>query len=85
MEAQPLKVAFFGKLADVLGPELEVPMSGECTVGDLRERIAADHPDAADTLRNNRVRACVGDDIVPDRHVLSPGMRVEFFPPVSGG
>ena len=79
-----MKVLFYGRLADVLGSELDVPVSQECSIAELRDRIADQHPAAA-ALQNTRVRACIDDTIVPESHRVAPGAHVEFFPPVSGG
>jgi molybdopterin converting factor small subunit len=76
---------FYGRLADALGPELDLDAPSGCSVGELRSRIAAEHPDAAEAVGNKRVRACIGDTIVLDDRVVAPGERVEFLPPVSGG
>lgn len=80
-----MRIHFYGKLADMLGRELEFPVNGDCTVAELRGRLAAAHPHAADSLNNKRVRACVSDSIVADSHVLVPGDGIEFLSPVSGG
>jgi molybdopterin converting factor small subunit len=81
---QSIKVMFYGRLADLLESELDVLVSQECSIAELRDRIADQHPAAA-ALRNTRVRACVDDAMVPESHRIAPGTQVEFFPPVSGG
>lgn len=80
-----MKILFYGRLADVLGREMDVAVDGGCTIAELRNRVADSEPAAAGPLRDKRVRACVGDTIVSDEHVLDPDEPVEFFPPVSGG
>lgn len=80
-----MKILFYGKLADVVGRELELPAEPGCSIAELRELIAVEHPEVAEPVRNKRVRACIGDAIVPENHVVGPGEQVEFFPPVSGG
>jgi molybdopterin converting factor small subunit len=80
-----LKVRFYGKLADLLGNEREVSIDSPCTVADVRVRLGIDHPEAAESLGNRRVKACVGDMIVHDGHVLSSGETLELLAPVSGG
>jgi len=79
-----MKIQFYGRLADAFGRDLEVDVAGECSIAELRERLAREFPHGAAAL-GRRVRACVGDTIVPDSHLVRPGERVEFFPPVSGG
>ncbi len=80
-----MKVLFYGKLRDVFGEQLEVSLSAPCTVEGLRRHLIAGHPDAAEALRDKRVRAFVGDTLVADTDALSPGDEVEFLAPVSGG
>jgi molybdopterin converting factor small subunit len=80
-----VKVRSYGKLADVLGPERCVEIVSACTIAELRDRLATECPEAAEPLASKRVRACVGDEIVPDSHVVRPGEAVELLAPVSGG
>ena len=80
-----MKVLFYGRLAEVIGPELEVDAPQGWSVSELRETLVAEHPEARSVLRTGRVRACVGDALVHDDYVLREDERVEFLPPVSGG
>lgn len=80
-----MKVRFYGKLADLFGNEREIPIESPCTVADVRSRLAIDHPEAAESLNNKRVRACVGDMIVHDCDAISRGETLELLAPVSGG
>ena len=80
-----MKVLFYGRLAEAIGPELEIAAPPGCSVGELREKLIADHPQAEQPLRSRRALACVGDSLVRDSYVLQGGDRVEFLPPVSGG
>ena len=79
-----MRIHFYGRLADALGREVELASAAPCSVAELRELLAADHPHAAEALRN-RARACIDDELVSDSRIVSPGEAVEFFPPVSGG
>ena len=80
-----MKVRSYGKLADLLGAEREVRINVPCTVAELRLHLAAECPEAAETLNNKRTRACVGDAIVPDSHLLASDGPIELLAPVSGG
>ena len=80
-----MKVRFYGRLADLLGEERDVQIDAPCSVAELRAQLAAECPEAADSLANERVRACVGDTIVPDSRVVAPDDPVELLAPVSGG
>jgi molybdopterin converting factor small subunit len=80
-----VKVAFYGCLADAVGPELDIDVPPGCSLEELRNKVIAEHPGAEETLRNKRARACVGDALVHDSYVLAATDRVEFLSPVSGG
>src|SRR5207249_2847109 len=80
-----VKVVFYGRLADLIGPEVEIDAPSGCSVAELRDRLVARHPGAEQVLLNARSRACIGDAVVHDHHVLAASDRVEFLPPVSGG
>jgi molybdopterin converting factor small subunit len=80
-----VKLLFYGRLADVIGTELELEAPPGCSVGELRELLISEHPDAGPVLRSARSRACIGDALVGEEHVPAAGERVEFLPPVSGG
>jgi molybdopterin synthase sulfur carrier subunit len=80
-----VKILFYGRLAEAIAPELEIDMTAECRVVELRERLAAGHPQAADTLVSGRSRACIDNRLVPEDQVIQPDDTIEFLPPVSGG
>ena len=80
-----MKVLFYGRLAEVIAPELETKARPGCSIAQLRDRLIAEHPEAAHTLRSKRSRACVGSALVRDDYVLAENQMVEFLPPVSGG
>ena len=80
-----MKVLFYGRLAETLGPELEIETPPGCSVAELRDRLVAEHPEAEHPLRSKRALACVGDALVRDTYVLKAADSVEFLPPVSGG
>jgi molybdopterin converting factor small subunit len=80
-----LKGRFYGKLADVFGSEREIAVAAPTTVAEVRQRLAMDHPEAAETLRDKRVRACIGDVFVLDDNVVPEDELLEFLAPVSGG
>lgn len=79
-----MRIHFYGRLADSLGEAVEMDLAAPCTIGELRQRLAAELPQA-DAALSGRVRACVGDRLVGDSHAVGPDDRVEFLAPVSGG
>lgn len=80
-----MKIVFFGKLRDALGPEEDLAVEQGETVAQLRRRLADRHPQAAKALLSPGVRACVDDVIVSEDFIVGGRDSVEFFPPVSGG
>lgn len=80
-----MKVKFYGRLADVLGSEQQLDIGHGRTVEEVRRLVAERHPDAGEALLDRKVRACIGESIVPDSRAVEPDETVEFFPPVSGG
>jgi len=82
---QTVKVLFYGRLAESIAAEVDVDARPGCSVGELRERLIAAYPQAEKPLRSSRSRACVGDSLVQEDHVLDGFQSVGFLPPVSGG
>jgi molybdopterin synthase sulfur carrier subunit len=81
-----VRISLFGKLGDLIGREVTFdPSHAASTVGELRQALAAAYPGAAPDLLSPRVRACVNDLMVDDRHPLAPGDDVALLPAVSGG
>ncbi|MGN6058677.1 MAG: MoaD/ThiS family protein [Sphingomicrobium sp.] len=80
-----MKVLFHGRLAEAIGPELDVEAAPGCSIAELREKLVAEHPHAEQPLCSRRALACVGAALVHDDYVLQAADRVEFLPPVSGG
>ena len=80
-----MKILFYGRLADVLGPEVELDVPGGWSIAQVRERLALEQPGCVAALSGPRVRACVAGSLVRDDYLLSQGQQVEFLPPVSGG
>lgn len=72
------KIAFYGKLAELIGREVEIDLPAQgCTIAALRSRF--------DGLDRATVRAFVNDETAAEDHVVRPGDRVDFLPPLSGG
>ena len=81
-----MKIGFFGRLAERMGREIDLDSApSDRSVADVRRRLADLYPESAGDFASRTVRACVDDAIVPDSHVVRPGQRIEFLPPLSGG
>jgi molybdopterin converting factor small subunit len=80
-----VKVLFYGRLAESIAAEVELDALPGSSVAQVRERLIAEYPEVEQSLRSRRSRACVGDTIVQDDHLLDATCTVEFLPPVSGG
>jgi molybdopterin converting factor small subunit len=80
-----VKIGFYGRLAQAIGPKVEVDIPAHSRVGDVRRILAEKFPGGAATLASGRSKACVSGAIVGDEHRVSEGDEIEFLPPVSGG
>jgi molybdopterin synthase sulfur carrier subunit len=80
-----VKILFYGRLAEAIGPELQMDVPTGSSVAELRGRLASEHPQMAEVFRSNRARTCVGDSLVHDDYHVAAGDTLEFLPPVSGG
>jgi sulfur-carrier protein len=80
-----VKIRLYGRLAEAVGPQVELDVGVATSVGDIRRLVAEQFPQSAATLASSRSRACIGGSIVGDDHLVSAGDSVEFLPPVSGG
>ena len=80
-----ITVDLCGRLAEPAGPCLQFDAGNIHTIADLRQAIAVAHPALAIAMISDRVRACIGDAIVPNSTVVGAGMTIAFFPPLSGG
>jgi molybdopterin converting factor small subunit len=78
-----LKILLYGRLAEAIGSEVELDTAPGCSIGQIRDRLAATYPAAAGAL--NRSRAFIANALVADGHVVDGREAVEFMPPVSGG
>jgi molybdopterin synthase catalytic subunit len=74
----------FARLKDLAGADvLTADLPPGATVGDLRRRLAADHPALAGLLA--RCAVAVDDEFADDALPLPPNAEVALLPPVSGG
>ncbi|GGE00196.1 hypothetical protein GCM10011515_19990 [Tsuneonella deserti] len=81
-----MKIFLFGKLGELIGREVNFePEPGTATISDVRQALARAHPAASDDLLSPRVRACVNDAMVSDRHPVAADDEIALLPPVSGG
>ena len=80
-----MKITLYGKLGEVIGREVALDEIAGRTIGDLRRKLADQHPALAAELSSPRVRACVNDATVGDDHIIEAHDEVALLPPVSGG
>lgn len=81
-----MKIGFFGTLAERIGREIDLELGpADQSLADVRRRLADLYPESAGDFGSRTVRACVDEAIVPDSHLIGPGQRIEFLPPLSGG
>jgi molybdopterin converting factor small subunit len=80
-----VKVLLYGRLAEAIGPELEIGATPGCSVASVRDSLIASHPEIESVLRTRRALTFIGDRLVRDDYLLADGDTLEFLPPVSGG
>jgi molybdopterin converting factor subunit 1 len=79
-----MRVLFFARARDLAGAAtITIEMPPGSTVGDLRRRLATDHPRLARLLPDCAI--AVDEEFVGDDRGLSPDAEVAVLPPVSGG
>jgi len=78
-----LRIRLYGRLADAIGREVVLAAPLPCSVGDVRQRLAANHAAAAGVLE--RSRALIAGSFVSDEQSTADIDLIEFLPPVSGG
>ena len=79
-----IRVLFFGKVADVLGREVQVSLPGAgCTIAELR-RIIADQT-GSDVLLIPGVRASLDKQVTTEEGRVTSKSEVAFFSLFSGG
>ena len=77
---------FYGGLADRIGRRVALDLGPlGCTVAQLRAQLASAHPAAAAELIRRGTRACAGDRVVGEDHLVCAGDEIDFLPPLSGG
>jgi molybdopterin converting factor subunit 1 len=77
-------VRCFARARDLAGADvLSVNLADGATVGDLRRRLAAEHPALAGLLARSGL--AVNDEFADDTLTLPRGAEVALLPPVSGG
>ena len=80
-----MKILFYGRLAELIGPEVDLDIPEALSIAQVRERLAVERPGCAAALVGRRVLTCVEGSLVRDDYVVDPGSQIEFLPPVSGG
>ena len=79
-------VRYFASLREALGPQETVQVPAGSTVAGLRAQLCARGGRHAEALAAGRpVRAALAQAVCTDDAVLSEGVEVAFFPPVTGG
>ena len=74
-------ILFFGSIGDLFGGERQVEIPSDCTVADLRRRLAQEHG----AIAGPATRAAVGQQLAEEGASIRHGDEVAFFSPVSGG
>jgi molybdopterin converting factor subunit 1 len=79
-----VRVRLFARAKDLAGADaVDVTLSPNATVAELRRRLATDYPALSALLA--RCAIAVAGEFVDDSLILSPSAEVAVLPPVSGG
>jgi molybdopterin synthase catalytic subunit len=78
-----VRLLCFGRLRELLAPELEFELSSPATVADLRQALRSGYP--AFTPYEGSVAIAVNQSFATSSTPLSEGDEVALLPPVSGG
>jgi len=77
-------VRLFARARELAGAgELQVELAAGASLGDLRQRLAADYPKLASLLERSAL--AVNDEFADDGLTLPAAAEVAVLPPVSGG
>ena len=78
-----MRVAFYGRLAEAIGREVEIDLPAPAAVAVVQRRLAELYPGSG--VDASRVRTAVGGMIVDGDRLVQPGETVEILAPLSGG
>lgn len=78
-----MRIRLYGRLADAIGPEIDLSDVAGCSVGEIRRRLAGRYVAASGILE--RSRALVAKRMAADDQTIGESDELEFLPPVSGG
>jgi molybdopterin converting factor subunit 1 len=79
-----VRVRLFARARDLAGADsLTMELPDGATVGDLRRRLAEEHPALRGLLERSAL--AINDDFADDGLTLPVGAEVAVLPPVSGG
>ena len=79
-----IQVRLFARARDLTGVDkLTLDLPEGATVGQLRRRLADEHPAVAGLLERSAL--AVDDEFAGDDKTLPAGAEVALLPPVSGG
>lgn len=81
-----VRVRYFASLREALGAEEWVDAPRGCTIGGLRDQLAACSDRHMLALQRGRaLRSALDQAMVDDATPIHEGAEVAFFPPVTGG
>ena len=79
-----IKVLFFATLRDRAGiKSLEMEISPETTVQNLKEQLVESYPGLKETM--DSIVISINREFAFDENIVPDGAEVALFPPVSGG
>jgi molybdopterin converting factor subunit 1 len=78
------RIRLFAAIRQRLGAEaIEIECPSPCNAGELQTRLAAEHPAAAELIRQSRM--AVNAAYAAPNRAVTPQDEIALIPPVSGG
>ena len=79
-----VEVRLFAQAREILSsPRVKVHVASSCTVADLKQRLATQHPDLAELLGRSAV--AINRTYATDETQIAGGDEIAVIPPVAGG
>jgi len=79
-----IKILFFATLRARAGTRaLELEISGDTTIRDLKNKLAGDYPNLTESMK--AVLVTINREYAFDEAVIPESAEIALFPPVSGG
>ena len=77
------RIRMFAGLKDFFDKEMELEVSTNATIAELKDRLVIDRPEAKELI--GLCRFACGTEFVDETHTIQEEDTISFLPPSSGG